>query len=57
MILQGCHSNSIESVSVKNFVDEEKGIPYIAVTTDFSQEDVGYLSTRITAFLEMINRK
>lgn len=56
MILQGCHSNSIESVSVKNFVDEEKGIPYIAVTTDFSQEDVGYLSTRITAFLEMINR-
>lgn len=54
MILQGCHSNSIESVSVKYFVDEEKNIPYMAVTTDFSQEDVGYLSTRITAFLEMI---
>lgn len=54
MILQGCHSDSIESISVRHFIDEEKHIPYMAVVTDFSKADVAQLTVRISAFLEML---
>ena len=54
MILQGCHSDSIESISVRNFIHEEKHIPYMDVTTDFSRADIAQLSVRISAFLEML---
>ncbi len=54
MILQGCHSDNIEAVSVHRFIQEEKHIPYMDVVTDFSQADVAQLNTRISAFLEML---
>ena len=54
MILQGCHSDSIESISVRNFIHEEKHIPYMDVVTDFSQADIAQLTVRISAFLEML---
>lgn len=54
MILQGCHSDNIEAVSIHRFIQEEKHIPYIDVVTDFSQADVAQLNTRISAFLEML---
>ena len=57
MILSGCHSsgNGIQSV-VKNFVNEEKHLPYLAVVTDYSKGDVGQLNTRLAAFVEMIRK-
>lgn len=57
MVLCGCHSTSIESVSVRQFVGEEKHIPYMDITTDFSQADKAQLNTRISAFIEMIKEK
>ena len=54
MILQGCHSDSIESISVRNFIHEEKHIPYMDVVTDFSKADIAQLSVRVSAFLEML---
>ena len=39
MILTGCHSTAMESVSVAQFVNEEKHIPYLTVTTNYSQAD------------------
>ena len=54
MILQGFHSYSIEAISVRNFIHEEKHIPYMDVTTDFSRADIAQLSVRISAFLEML---
>ena len=54
MILSGCHSVHMESVSVRNFVSEEKHIPYIDVVTDYSQGDIGQLNTRMSAFVEML---
>lgn len=54
MILAGCHSVHMESISVSNFVNEEKHIPYIDVVTDYSQGDVGQLNTRMSAFIEML---
>lgn len=57
MILSGCHSVHMESISVRNFVSEEKHIPYIDVVTDYSPGDVGQLNTRMTAFIEMLGAR
>lgn len=54
MILQGCHSDSIEAVCVHHFIKEEKHIPYVEIVTDFSKADIAQLNTRISAFLEML---
>ena len=57
LILSGCHSVQMESISVRNFVNEEKHIPYIDIVTDYSQGDIGQLNTRMAAFIEMLRMK
>ncbi|MCQ2443011.1 MAG: 2-hydroxyacyl-CoA dehydratase family protein [Oscillospiraceae bacterium] len=54
MTLQACHTYNIESSTIRKYVTTEKNIPYMSVETDYSQQDVGQLNTRITAFLEML---
>lgn len=55
LILTGCHPVHIESISIRNFLNEEKHVPYLQVVTDFSRNDIGQLNTRIGAFVEMLN--
>ncbi len=53
--LQFCSPYTIESFSVeKNLAD--KGIRSLRIDTDYSQEDVGQLKTRVEAFLEVIKK-
>ena len=54
MTLQACHTYNVEAFGIRKFVNEEKGLPYINVETDYSQADIGQLNTRIAAFLEML---
>ena len=54
MTLQACHTYNVESLAVRRFVTEQKNIPYIAVETDYSKNDIGQLNTRIAAFIEML---
>lgn len=54
VVLQACHTYAIETVSVKQFTNEKKNIPYISVETDYSTSDVGQLNTRMAAFIEML---
>ena len=54
MHLQACQPFQVESLSIKNFVNNEKNIPYISVETDYGQSDIGQLNTRIAAFIEML---
>lgn len=54
VILQACHTYNVETFLVKEFIKKEKNIPYMNIETDYSQNDIGQLSTRISAFLEMI---
>ena len=54
MTLQACHTYAIETNKIRRFVNEEKGIPYLNVETDYSQSDVGQLNTRVAAFIEML---
>lgn len=54
MVLTGCHATGAESIYIRKFVNKEKGIPYIAIDTDYSPADKGQIATRLSAFLEMI---
>jgi benzoyl-CoA reductase/2-hydroxyglutaryl-CoA dehydratase subunit BcrC/BadD/HgdB len=51
--LQFCGTYQIESGAVEKAV-AATGMPIMRVDTDYSMEDVGQLSTRIEAFLEML---
>lgn len=54
MVLQACHTYNVETLGIRRFVTEKKGIPYISLETDYSQADIGQLNTRVAAFIEML---
>lgn len=54
VLLQACHTYSVETFGIKRFVNNEKKIPYISVETDYSTSDIGQLGTRMAAFIEML---
>ncbi|WP_353095053.1 double-cubane-cluster-containing anaerobic reductase [Tissierella praeacuta] len=51
--LQSCHTYNMEGNRVKTTVNA-KNRPYLHLETDYSQETIGQLTTRISAFLEML---
>lgn len=51
--LQTCHAYTVERYSVRRHFSE-KGIPYMEIETGYTDADKAQLSTRITAFLEML---
>ncbi len=53
--LQFCHTYANEAVRVERQL-EEADIPLLRIETDYSDEDMGQLKTRIEAFLEMIKK-
>jgi benzoyl-CoA reductase/2-hydroxyglutaryl-CoA dehydratase subunit BcrC/BadD/HgdB len=53
--LQFCHTYANEATKVDKAL-AESGIPLLRIETDYSDEDMGQLRTRVDAFLEMIRR-
>lgn len=53
MTLQACHPYAVEAHTVKTHL-KEKNIPYLQLETDYSTSDIGQLSTRAGAFVEML---
>lgn len=53
MELAACQPYSIETFNVRQLV-HGLGLPYTSLETDYSQADVGQLTTRLTAFIEML---
>ena len=53
--LQFCSPYEIESYPVEQALIAE-GIPTIRIETDYSQEDIGQLKTRVEAFMETIKK-
>ena len=51
--LSFCHTYAIEYGKLEKAL-KEKNIPLINIETDYSEEDVGQIRTRVEAFLEMI---
>lgn len=52
-VLQYCHTYNIEAAAIDTSL-KEIGIPSIKIETDYSQEDVGQIKTRIEAFAEVM---
>lgn len=48
-----CHTYNVEAEMVKRFVTD-KHIPYLQIETDYSSGDIGQLSTRVEAFMELM---
>jgi benzoyl-CoA reductase/2-hydroxyglutaryl-CoA dehydratase subunit BcrC/BadD/HgdB len=55
-ILQACHIYGVEARRIENALKAD-GIPMLTIETDYSQEDVEQIRTRIEAFLEMISAR
>ena len=53
MTLTSCHTYAVETYRVREFV-HGLGSNYLAVETDFSENDKEQLATRIGAFIEML---
>ncbi|MEQ8235963.1 MAG: double-cubane-cluster-containing anaerobic reductase [Syntrophomonadaceae bacterium] len=51
---QACHPFNIESYSLGRFIQDEVGIPFLQIETDYSETDRGWLQVRIEAFVEML---
>ena len=54
MGLVACHTFNAESTKLREYVSGVKKTPFIHVETDYSRADTGQLSTRLSAFLEML---
>jgi benzoyl-CoA reductase/2-hydroxyglutaryl-CoA dehydratase subunit BcrC/BadD/HgdB len=51
--LRGCYVHKIEFSRIRATL-KNSGIPVLGIETDYTQEDLGQLRTRVEAFLEMI---
>jgi len=54
---EACHTYNIEAFFIREFVQAECGRPYIQIRTDYSENDIEQIRTRIGAFLEMITSR
>ena len=54
VILQACHTYAVESLAIKRHLRQQHDLPYMAIETDYSTADLGQLSTRVAAFIEML---
>jgi len=52
-ILQYCHGYNVEAIRVANVL-KKRNMPNIKIVTDYAEEDIGQLRTRIDAFLEQV---
>lgn len=52
---EGCHTYNIEAFTIERTVTAQFDRPYLHITTDYSENDVGQLKTRIEAFLELLS--
>ena len=51
---QACHTYNIEAFSINEFVQQKFGFPVLHLETDYSENDVEQLRTRIEAYLEIL---
>ena len=49
---QACHTYTIESYGLREYIKDEMELPFLQIETDYSDSDLGQLRTRVEAFLE-----
>ena len=53
-VLQYCHTYNIEAIAIEKRL-RKMGIPALKIVTDYSEEDLGQIRTRIEAFAELLD--
>jgi benzoyl-CoA reductase/2-hydroxyglutaryl-CoA dehydratase subunit BcrC/BadD/HgdB len=54
LVWQACLTYDIESWRVRQLAEEELGLPYLKITTDYAPADNARLTARIEALLETV---
>jgi benzoyl-CoA reductase/2-hydroxyglutaryl-CoA dehydratase subunit BcrC/BadD/HgdB len=57
LIWQACITYDVESNRVKRFVEDELGMPYLRIETDYSPSDSARITTRVEALLETVRSR
>ena len=53
---QGCHTYNMESRILQKHLQQLGNVPFLQIETDYSQNDVEQIRTRVQAFLEMLRQ-
>lgn len=51
---QGCQTYAVEAWALKKIAQNDLGLPYLNIETDYSETDTEQLKVRVEAFLEML---
>ena len=54
LVWQACLTYDVESHRVKRFVEEQLGLPYLHIETDYSPSDSPRIAMRVEALLETV---
>jgi len=54
---QACHTYNVEAELIRRYVKDNFGIPYLHLETDYSNSDIQQLKTRVTAFIELLDKR
>ncbi|MCP4605164.1 MAG: 2-hydroxyacyl-CoA dehydratase [Proteobacteria bacterium] len=54
IIWQACLTYDVETVHIKRFVEEELGVPYLRIETDYSPSDTARIAVRVQALFELV---
>ena len=57
LVWQACLTYDVESFHVRRLLEEEAGLPYLKITTDYSPADSARISSRVAAFVELVRAK
>ena len=57
LIWQACLTYDVESHRVKRFVEEELGLPYLRIETDYSPSDSARIAVRVEALFETVRAR
>ena len=57
LIWQACLTYAVESFQVRRLAEEELGLPYLRIETDYSPTDSARIAVRIEALVEMVRSR
>jgi benzoyl-CoA reductase/2-hydroxyglutaryl-CoA dehydratase subunit BcrC/BadD/HgdB len=57
LIWQACLTYDVESYLVKKLAEQELGIPYLRIETDYSPSDSARIALRVEALFETVSEK
>lgn len=53
LVWQACHTYNVEAVLIQDYVQQQLGLPYLKVETDYSNSDREQLKVRVQTLLEL----